>query len=319
MKKNMYNATHLEGYLYEHNLELKASGPNSKNPGTEFISGTIGIATDDDMMNVVQVHFTYVTAVTSKGKPNNTFNTLQSIIEGKLPTAMGDGKEKAARIRVDSAIALNERYDSRTEGNPIVSTKRNEGGFVHAMTMAEVFNEDPAARATFDCDMLIIRATRVEANEERNLPEKVALRGYVFDFRKSLLPVEFSVTNPRAMDYFESLEPTEKHPVFTRVKGIQISRTIERKVEEESAFGDVSVRTFRNTQRDFVVNWAQKEPYEWDSEDTILASEVVKALADREVYLADMKKRQDEYQASRNNAIPSAPSATPAQKDPYDF
>ena len=43
--KSMINKTHIEGYLYEHALEKKVSGPNSKNPGTEFISGTISIAT----------------------------------------------------------------------------------------------------------------------------------------------------------------------------------------------------------------------------------------------------------------------------------
>lgn len=53
MKKKLINSTHIEGYVYEHKLELKVSGPNSKNPGTEFINGTLSIATDDDMMNVV--------------------------------------------------------------------------------------------------------------------------------------------------------------------------------------------------------------------------------------------------------------------------
>lgn len=318
MKRNFINNTHLEGYLYEHKLEMKVTGANSKNPGTEFISGTIGIATDESMNNVVQVHFTYVTAVTSKGKPNNTFNTLQAIVDGKLCNVMEHGKENAARIRIDSALALNEWYDSRTEGTPLVSTKRNEGGFVHQMTMAEPLNENIHARATFDCDMLITKATRVEPNEERNLPEKLVLKGYVFDFRKAILPMEFSVLEPKAMNYFESMEPSEKRPFFTHVKGEQISQTIERKIEEESAFGDVSVRTVRSSQRDFVVTWAAKEPYVWDDEDTILATDLIKMQADREVYLADIKKRQDEYLASKNNAIAAAPSIAP-KKDDYDF
>ena len=32
----MKNETHIEGYLYEHTLEFKESGPNSKNPGTSL-------------------------------------------------------------------------------------------------------------------------------------------------------------------------------------------------------------------------------------------------------------------------------------------
>ena len=41
MKKRMINTTRIEGVLYQHSLELKVSGPNSKKPGTEFISGNI--------------------------------------------------------------------------------------------------------------------------------------------------------------------------------------------------------------------------------------------------------------------------------------
>ena len=54
--KAMLNRTHIEGYLYEHALEKKVTGPNSKNPGTEFISGTVSIATDDAMTNIVPIH-----------------------------------------------------------------------------------------------------------------------------------------------------------------------------------------------------------------------------------------------------------------------
>ena len=44
--KKMTNETHIEGRIYEHDLALKVSGPNSKTPGTQFIGGSISIATD---------------------------------------------------------------------------------------------------------------------------------------------------------------------------------------------------------------------------------------------------------------------------------
>ena len=40
-------------------------------------------------------------------------------------------------------------------------------------------------------------------------------------------------------------------------------------------------------------------------------------LANRELTLAEMKKRQSEYQASKGNAFSAV--ATPASKDKYDF
>jgi hypothetical protein len=75
--KNMINATHIEGYVYDHKLELRVSGENSKNPGTEFIMGTLNVATDDACTNVVPVHFTYVTATTAKGNANATFGVFE--------------------------------------------------------------------------------------------------------------------------------------------------------------------------------------------------------------------------------------------------
>lgn len=316
MKKNFVNNTHIEGYVYEHKLEKKVSGDNSKNPGTEFINGTLSIATDDDMLNVVQVHFTYVTEVTAKGKANASYGVLMNIIEGKIGSVMEHGKENAGKVRIDSALDLNEWYDTRTAGNPLISVKRNEGGFIH--TTQELNSENQ--RATFEVDMVITGATRMDEDAERNQPEKVVVKGCIFNFRKALLPVEFTVLNPKAMDYFENLGASTKAPIFTKLSGQQVSKTIVKTIEEESAFGEASVKEVRNTQRDFVITWAQAAPYEWDSEDTLLASELSEMIAAREVYLADVKKRQDEYQANKGGAFSAAPaaSASPA-KGEYKF
>ena len=76
MKKKMENQTHIEGLLYEHKLEKRVTGENSKNPGTTYINGTLDIATDDAITNIVSIHFTYVTPTTKTGNANATFNTL---------------------------------------------------------------------------------------------------------------------------------------------------------------------------------------------------------------------------------------------------
>lgn len=295
--KAVINKTHIEGILYEHALEMKVSGPNSKNPNTEFITGTVSIATDNAGVNIVPVHFTYVTATTAKGSANATFTTLKNIIDGVIGTQMKDGKEKAGKLRIDSALGLNEFYSDRNGKEELVSAKRNEGGFVHT---CDALAEDEKVRNTFECDMLITGVTRFEANEERNIPERVVVKGAIFDFRKALLPVEFTATNPNAMNYFEDLGATQKDPVFTKVWGRQVSETVVRTIEEESAFGEPSVREVRNTRRDFVITGAAKEPYLWDDESTMTAQELIDAIAARETYLATVKQRQDEYKASKN-------------------
>lgn len=304
--KKMFNATHISGSLYQHDLTLKVSGENSKNPGTEFISGNIEIATDNAGINIVPVHFTYVTAVTSKGKTNDTFNTLKNIIDGVYKTVMKDGADNATKLRVDSAIGLNEFYSDRNGTEELISVKRNEGGFVHVAAAVE---EDENARNTFDCDIVITNVRHVDADEEKNLPEKAIIKGAIFNFRNELLPVEFSVINPKAIAYFEDLGATNSSPVFTRIKGRQISESITRTVTEESAFGEPSVREYTSTRKDFVVTWAAKEEYVWDDEGSILASELKEAMAAREIALAEMKKRSDEYKASQGKPAAAAPAA----------
>lgn len=304
--KAMINRTHVEGYLYQHSLTLKTSGENSKNPGTQFINGTIDIATDDALTNIVSIHFTYVTATTAKGSANATFNTLNDIINGVVKNVMEHGVDVAAKLRVDSAIGLNEFYSDRNGTEELVSQKRNEGGFVHLTT---TLASDENLRNTFETDMLITNARRIEADEERNTAERVIVKGFIFDFRKALLPVEFTALTQGAMNYFESLEASEKNPVFTKVKGVQISQTITRKITEESAFDGPSVREVTSTRRDFVITSASKEPYVWDDESTMTVNELKAGQQDREVYLASIKQRQADYRASQGGS--TAPAATP--------
>lgn len=303
MKAKMNNTTHIEGLLYQHSLESKVSGPNSTNPGTEFITGTIEIATDNAVTNIVPVHFTYVTATTAKGTANATYATLMNIVNGTYGSVMKDGADKAIKLRIDSAIGLNEFFSDRNGKEELVSVKRNEGGFVHVVN---ALDDNEANRSTFDVDMIINSVTVKEGDPDAGTVDKAIIKGAIFDFRKSLLPIELSATDPRAISYFEGLEVTPNSPVFTRLKGSQISETITRTIEEESAFGAPSVREVKSTRKDFVITWAATTPYEWDSEDSILVSELKDAITTRETYLATLKKRNDEYKANRGNALGGA-------------
>ena len=307
MKKTMINQTHIEGVLYEHALEAKVSGDTSKTPGTPYISGTVSIATDDAMTNIVPVHFSYVTATFASGKPNDTYTTLSNIVNGVFGTYMKDGADKAVKLRIDSAIGLNEFYTDRNGKEELVSAKRNEGGFVHKV---DALDEDEKVRNTFKTDMIINCVTHVDADEERGLPEKVIVKGAIFNFRKDLMPIEFSATNPNAMRYFEGLEASQREPVFTCVWGRQISETVVKQIRTESAFGEDEVREVKNTRRDFVITGASKEPYMWDDESSITVAELNAAIQKREIDLAAMKKRQDEYKATRaaKNSAAMAPT-----------
>lgn len=307
MKKTLINETHVEGYLYDHKLEKKITGPQSKAPGTEFISGTISVATDEKMQNVVTMHYTYVTATTSKGSANATFSALEKIINDN-PTVLNVGADKAAKVRCDAAIALNEWFRELTDEKP-VSVARNEGGFVHIVNS---LNEDEKQRNTFKTDIVITSVKDVEGDPEKGTEPCVRVRGAIFDFRKSLLPVEFVARSKGAMQYFQNLDVSAKHPVFTCVWGRQQSQVVVTRTVTESAFGEDEVRERQTTTREFVITGASKNPYVWDDEDYITAAELSQAMSDRELALASMKKRQEEYQASKGSGSAAAVSTETA-------
>jgi len=156
------NTERIEGRIYQHDLTVKqVQNQASENFGKDFIAGNIEVATDDEMLNVIKVHFTYVTETNKNGVKNATYATLKKIIdENKTWTSVG--KENATKVRIDTALALNDFY---TQDDRLVSTKVNEGGFVTIISDLGPENE----RNTFTTDMLITNVTRVEADPEKNI------------------------------------------------------------------------------------------------------------------------------------------------------
>lgn len=297
--RNNINTEHIEGRVYEHSLELKETGPNSKNPGTKYISGNLNIAVDKEGANVIPVHFTYVTATTSKGNKNSTFTTLNKIIENPENTWITGGKENAFKVKVDTSLALNDFY---ANDGTLVSTKRNEGGFVSFVSdLCSI--ED---RNTFQMDMVINRVQRVEADEEKGIKEDyLKLCGAVFNFKKDLLPVEFIVKNVTGIVYFENLDISPKNIVYTKIWGHINNKILRTKKVEESAFGDTFVIPQERQVREWVVTGTAKVPYDFGDESVLTENELKEAMQNREVYLADIKKRQDEYNASKQASTTS--------------
>lgn len=301
--KKMINKVHIEGWVYDHKLTSKVAGEKAKNPGVTFINGTVDIATDDNCLNIVTIHYSYVTPVTKQNKPNATFNALNSILTDNK-TIVKVGKENAVKVRADTSIGLNEFYSDRSGKEELVSAKRNEGGFIHIIT--DALSEKDTDRNNWEADTVVTKVREIEADPERNLPAKVVISGYMFDFKNALLPIDVVAYKESAQNYFLGLEASEANPTFIKLKGQQVSQVIIRTVTEESAFGDEpDVKEFKNTVREFVVTGALP-PYEWDSEESITAQEMKEALASREITKAEIKQRQDEYNASRSTKAPAA-------------
>lgn len=307
MKRNV-NQENIEGRIYEHDLSIKTvSNQSSENFGKEFINGSLSVATDEAGLNVLTVHYTYVTEQTKQGKTNATYTNLKKIIEtGK--TWVADGKDAATKVRLAPSAALNDFYPQG--GDQLVSQQRNEGGFVSIVTD---LNPEGISRQKFTFDTIITGVTLVEADPEKNIAEDYArINCAIFNFRNDLLPFSVVARSQGAINYFLSLDASPANPIYTQIWGEIVSTTVKVEKKTESAFGEPTVDITERRQREWVVTGAKPEPYVFDQDNTITKEELTKAIADRNVYLEEVKTRAKEYYASRGNAVAATTSAAPA-------
>jgi hypothetical protein len=296
-------------------LEVKTvKNEQSDNFGKEYISGTVQVAVDEAGLNVIPVHYTWVTPTTKAGGTNNTFAALKSLIDGGK-TWVKDGKDAAPMVKLEPSFALNDFYVNENGEDRLVSSIVHEGGFA---TIVNSLPEKEAERTYFRCDMVITNVTHVDADEEKNIDEHVALRGAVFNFRKELLPLTFTVKNPNGMNYFEGLGVSGSEPVYTWVEGVINCNTVKNEVKEETAFGGDSVRTFEKKTKEWLVVRASQNPYDFGEEGILTGEELTKAMQDRQVKLAEEKKRSEEYKAQKNNPV-AAPAAPKAKEGNFIF
>lgn len=310
MRKN-FNSEHIEGRLYQHSIELKeVKNQNSPNFGKQFLQGSVEVAVDENGLNVIPVKFTYVTEKTKKGGTNKTYTELMKIMtSGK--TWIEDGAEAATKVSIDTALGLN---DFPAQDGTMVSIMEHSGGFLSVVGDLKA----ESLRATFKTDILITNVARIEADEERHIDEDyVAIRGAVFDFKNALLPVEYIVKNPEGMKFFEGLEASGANPVYTQVWGNinfapkKISNTV------ESAFGEAQTEVRERKAREWIITGAKKVPYDFGDEAVMTEQELVKAMQDREVHLAEVKKRHEDYVNQKQVATPSfGASPSPAVPTP---
>ena len=105
MVKKARNNVRLSGLLYDAKLEKKVTGPNSKSPGTEYITGKISIAVDDALTNIVDVRYPYVVPTTVKdgvSNPNPVYGILDKIMEGDLEDLINALIAEDERMRLES-------------------------------------------------------------------------------------------------------------------------------------------------------------------------------------------------------------------------
>jgi hypothetical protein len=311
----MANRVTLQGRVYDHSLTLRTVQKEGENFGKEFINGTVSIATDDKNLNVVQVHYSYVTPTFKNGKENRNFSILKRIMEGNQ-TVVGakDGAEPLL-VKIESSIDCNDFYPNG--GDELVSAQRVSDGFISVIkALPDKANE----RNKFESDTLLIGATKHEVDPEKNVTETyMELRAAVFGYGGVLKPVRLVVKNPAAFSYFENLEPTTAKPVLVNLWGRIENVTVKTEKTVESAFGEDKVETATHNVREWVVTGASKEPLPFGDEGVLTKDELVKLQADRETHLAEVKARTKEYEAKKKSSAPVNTAPAKIADGEFDF
>ena len=284
--RNNKNIVYVEGYVYNFSLFANVAGPNSKNPGQEYINGTVNIATDEDGINIVSVRYTYVTPTWKSGKENETYTILKALLDG-APIWEKDGKDKATKLRIQGDVEVND-FMGR-DGN-MVETKQVRGGFTHYAN--DGFRDK---RNNFETDMLITGTNLVEVE---NGNDYMQISGYVFNFRNDFIPVTYSLTNEAGIKYFESLDISMNNPYYVYVWGKIVSTTQRVEHQVETAWGAPQVEYTTRTLRMWEMEGCAPEPYEFNDESTITLAEMKQGLENREQQKAEAKARQE----ARNNS-----------------
>ena len=302
MKKDpkFINTEKIEGYVYStgsnfNQLSERVTGENSKNPGTKYIAGDLDIATDESGLNVVTVHYSYITPTYAKsGQTNNTYVALKKIIDNPDKTWINGGKDNAFKVQCTGvSIGLN---DFIAADGSKVAAPRNENGF--CSIIAEFGPE--AERSTFSADMLITKVTHIDANEEKNIPEDFStINGAIFGYGPVIIPASFTVRNKMGMSHFENLDASPSNPVFTKVWGHINCMTIKTEKKEESAFGEAAVQTYERKSREYVVTGTSKVPYDFGDEEVLTVADVNKMTQDRQVMLAEIEERYNKRKADK--------------------
>lgn len=307
MRSNVNSET-IEGRVYQHNLVMKkVENQASKNYGKDFISGTIDVAVDDACREILQVHYTFVTETTKTGAANISFTNLKTIMDsGK--TVMTDGAEVATKVRLTPSAALNDFYPQGS--SELVSTPRHEGGFVSIIRGD--LNPNEAQRHRFEFDTLMLSCNRVEANPERGIDsDYLTINCAIFNFKNDILPFTLVAKTKGAIDYFESVGMSPSTPFYTHVWGSIENTTVKSEKHIPTAFGDDVVEMSERRVREWVITRAAAEPFEFGNPDVMTAADIQKALENRNIALADIKKRSEDYYTTKNGYASTSFSGIP--------
>lgn len=296
------NEVFIEGVLKEKNLELATVFTDSGKQ--EVIRGEVVIATDDKSEHRVRI---YANKLTKEKKDSTVYKGLVTVNEEYVSVAdalkNGLTVDAATKVRITKGkLGLNEYYTPTGElrSFPQVSTN-----FINRVDETKGYNP----RAEFSVEMFFKSIKREVKNGEET--GRLLVEGIIPMYGGAVVPITFVVDDADAVDYLETNYEAGK---TGKIWG-ELINTVEITKKEEKGFGKAKEKVITNVLHELVITGGEEEQYDEDDEKSYSVDIIKKAMAERDIYLDDLKKKAKKNEGNKSTTIGNKTANTKPKKE----
>lgn len=288
MLRQAENKVKIEGILSE--IDLKYGSFESKVDGStkETIGGTIKVLVEQEINKEIKTLeipiYMFSTKLTNAGKPNPSYDSINTIKNEFVSIAACGDKDKADRVRITNASIKMNEFPGQT--GQIVSTPRIHASFVSRVVGA--FKPE----ASFTIEFMVSDINRMTDKEGVELdPPKLNVTAIVPQYGEKVDVVPLHATNPNVVNAIESYwEPGNCY----RANGkLNFSSSTE-VFTEEVDFGEPVEKVRTVNVSEFIITGGAQAPL--DDDFAFSVEDIRAAMARRKQAHEDMKTKNVQKQ-----------------------
>lgn len=267
------NFVEVEGIVSELRIEEKEVG------GKFAITGEIDIQTEENSVHTFRV-FSY--REKKDGSVSGLYKGLKTVMD-EYKSIASVGVNDADRVRVSSGkLGVNEYIG---QDDQLKTFPQFSANFINRIQAGEELNP----HATFEVEVVIV-AKKEEKDRQGEETGRLILETYIPVYGGKVIPMTFVVADQDAVSYVDS---NYEKGETVRLYGDIVNRVEVTTTEVNVGFGKAQPKVNRKTVRELLVTGGS-EPYEEESVNAYSIETVKAALAEREIYIEEMKKKKEE-------------------------
>lgn len=274
----------------EHKEYTKKDGSGEK---YWAMTGSVSVEVAPD--NITSLRY-FQKELYNSGKQNRTYNMLKGWMDAPKDEQTGKPTRGIGElIEVNTSFGANAFVGN--DGS-LIENADIQGSFTDVLTSPLKPKSDFNVQA-FIKDLPIA----VEPKEDDEDGEvHWTLKAYLFDFRKTMFPVNFIIKKEVAADFFtDEIEAAEGRGIFIKIWGDVINSEIKTVTTQENAFGEELVVEHTKTRKANVITGASPEfPDLAEEENGYIIDAINEGRALYETYLAGVEENAN---GQRKNAI----------------